>query len=169
MTGTGRSFCRIAMQLGYWTRGQMSDGCSVVRFLCTRDFAPLELQHQSKCTENVGVVYGAVSPAAAGRVECRHSHHGWLSKNVGFVERAVLYRGASSREGRLVDVLLSGIIYSVSLHSSCPLFIKSVSLHLHITPLILGKFLENRSSESHILCKGMVENMPVSRECCVRF
>jgi len=96
---------------GYWTRGQMSDGCSVMRFLCARDFAPLQVRHQSE-------VYGARGYG----VRCSVFSSGWtcrvqaqpprLAVGECWCRRAsgagLLYRGACSREGRLIDKLLSG-------------------------------------------------------------
>ena len=70
-------------------------------------FALWNFSTSRKGTEHVGVVYGAVSPAAAGRVQCNHGHHGWLSENVGVAERAVT---DYCTEGR-ADVRRCSLIY----------------------------------------------------------
>jgi len=79
-----------------------------MRFLCARDFAPLELQYQSEVYGARGCDIRVESPAAAGRVDCKHSHHGFLSENVGVVERAVAGKEgrAAARGGSLI--LLTG-------------------------------------------------------------
>jgi hypothetical protein len=57
------------------------------------------------------MVYAAVFSAAAGRVECKHIHHGWLLENVGVAERAVLdccKEGRAAVRGGSLTNLLSG-------------------------------------------------------------
>jgi len=58
------------------------------------------------------VVYGAMSPAAAERVECRHSHHDWLSENADVSERAVpdcCTEGRAAVRGGSLTYYLAGI------------------------------------------------------------
>ena len=83
-----------------------------MRFQCARDFALWNFSTCRKCTEHVGVVYGAVSPVAAGRVECNHNHHGLLSENVGVAERAVTdycTEGRAAVRGGSLIYYLAGI------------------------------------------------------------
>ena len=86
--------------------------------------------------------------------------------------RAVPVYGTEGRaavSGGSFIYYLAGINLFCFFYSSCPLFIKSVSAHPHVTLLTLAKFRESRLNESHNLCKGMGENISLSRECCVRF
>lgn len=112
MTGTGTSSCRIAIRrvIGHVVK------CRTVAASC--DFCVPGILHlckcdtSRKCTEHVGTVYGAVFSAAAGRVECKHSHHGWLSENVGVAERAVpdcCTEGRAAVRGGSLTNYLAGI------------------------------------------------------------